>query len=86
MNRSFKILLGALLILGSPNVSRADDVECPESKVKTCFMDGRDPSCVCLDPASSTEEVAPQGPNPGDEALEYQGNGSEGGSEGGGEE
>lgn len=84
MNRLFKIVLGALLVLGGPNLSRADDVECSDGKVKTCFMDGNNPSCVCLEPASSTEEVAPQGPNPGDEDLEYQGNGMEDDNEGDG--
>ncbi len=85
MNRSFKIILAALLLL-APNVSRADDVECPEDKVKTCFMDGHNPSCVCLLPASSTEEVAPSGPNEGEESLEYVGDGPPPGDNGGGEE
>lgn len=80
MKRLIAIAVGSALLLSSPALSWADDegeAECPEGKVKTCFMDGHDPSCVCLDPASSTDEVAPQGPNPGDEALEYQGDGGE---------
>ncbi|MBX7138173.1 MAG: hypothetical protein K1X83_09325 [Oligoflexia bacterium] len=69
MNRTILAIAAALCVAAGPLRALADDVECPEDKVKTCFMDGgQETSCICVEPSENRDDpVLPaneDSPNP----------------------
>ncbi|MCB0310175.1 MAG: hypothetical protein KDD42_03000 [Bdellovibrionales bacterium] len=65
------------LVVGFSVAAHADDVVCPEGKVKTCFMDGESSECICVNPPESREIPEPALPEGYDESDEYTGPGGE---------
>jgi hypothetical protein len=60
---SFKSLVILALALFYCPAAWADEIECQEGKVKTCFVDGSSPSCLCVDPAPAAADNPPNAPD-----------------------
>jgi hypothetical protein len=60
---SFKSLVIIAISLFFCSAAWADEIECESNKVKTCFVDGSAPSCLCVDPAPVTGENPPNEPD-----------------------
>lgn len=62
-------VIAALFMFLGASPAMADDVECPEDKAKTCFMDGGDNvSCICVNASDNRADPefpeVPDSPNP----------------------
>jgi len=69
MVRTLLFISAFLLATASYAIAQQEE-ECSDGKVKTCFADGDNPACVCVDAPPPADENPP---NPDEQPIEGEG-------------
>ncbi len=64
-------LIAIAAVLGF-STAKADDVDCQDPKIKTCFTDGDSVSCNCFDPPDNRDDPVVQPPPENENPSEYE--------------